>query len=118
MSFGSEITSFLTRVRNDLSGLLTSGGHAILAGFNALLTSIEQNGGPILITAAENAVLAAETAGGTGSEKLAAAQAAVVAELTTAGIKVAMNAVNGAIEAAVASLQSGALTPPVADAQK
>jgi hypothetical protein len=74
----------------------------ILSGLNALASSIAKNGGAVLIAAAAAAVAAAEAEGGTGSEKFKAAQAAVVATLTAKGIVVVMNAVNGAIEAAVA----------------
>lgn len=57
---------------------------------------------------AEDAALAGFQAGSitTGLEKFAAAQAGVVAQLTTAGVPVVMNQVNLAVEAAVANLNA------------
>lgn len=74
----------------------------ILAGLNALANSIAKNGGAVLLTAAASAVAAAEAQGGTGEQKFKAAQSAVIATLTAQGVAVVTNAVNGAIEAAVA----------------
>lgn len=74
----------------------------ILAGLNALANSIAKNGGAVLLLAAANAVVAAEAQGGTGAEKLKAAQDSVIATLTAQGLPVVKNAINGAIEAAVA----------------
>jgi hypothetical protein len=63
-----------------------------------------------------DAVSAAETAGGTGLQKLAAAQAAIASDLTTANIvNVAQNTINVAIEGAVAQLKS-ASSPDTAGA--
>jgi len=60
-----------------------------------------------------DAVTAAQEAGGTGVQKLAAAQAKIASDLTTAGITAATNVVNAAIEGAVAQLNA-AVTPVVA----
>ncbi|HXQ40382.1 MAG TPA: phage holin, LLH family [Candidatus Udaeobacter sp.] len=68
--------------------------------------SIVANGGPVLINAAVAAVTAAETAGGTGSQKLQAATAAVVSTLKNQGLPVVQNAINAAIEGAVANLKA------------
>lgn len=100
--------SFLTW----LSGI----GHVIMTFVSPLAMSIAKNGGPVLVQAATNAVAAAEQPGLTSDQKKAAAVAAVVSTLKTQGIPVVMNAVNGAIESAVAGLQASqaALAPPVA----
>ena len=95
-------------VWTDFTHWLSNVGHAILGFMGDLMTSIAENGGAVLIQAATDAVAAAETKGGTGAEKLAAAQAAVIADLTNKGIPVVLNAVNGAIEAAVARLKATA----------
>lgn len=71
-----------------------------------LLLSIKENGGKVLIDAAIAAVAAAETSGGDGNAKMAAAEASVVETLTKEGIPVVKNAIRGAIEAAVASLRA------------
>jgi len=89
---------------------LSNVGHAILGFMGDLMTSIAENGGAVLVQAATDAVAAAEAKGGTGAEKLAAAQAAVVADLTSKGIPVVLNAINGAIEAAVAKLRASQTT--------
>lgn len=61
-------------------------------------------GGDALIEAAKAAVAAAEAKGGTGEEKFIAAKKAVVKALQKQGLPIVMNAVNLAIEAAVAAL--------------
>lgn len=103
--------SFLKGLKN----LFHSGVHNLAAALGSLAHSIEINGGDFLITAAMDAVVAAETKGGTGKEKLQAAQDAVVADLTSKGIAIAMNAVNGAIESAVAQHKENlaAMEPPI-----
>lgn len=85
---------------------LSGVGMAVFNLLSAMGKSIAANGGPVLVQAAEDAVLAAETTGGDASAKLAAAQAAVIADLQKNGIPVVMNAVNGAIEAAVAGMKA------------
>ncbi|QEL14807.1 phage holin, LLH family [Limnoglobus roseus] len=74
----------------------------VLTGLSALANSIAKNGGTVLLTAAASAVAAAEAQGGSGADKLKAAQATVIATLTAQGLPVVTNAINGAIEAAVA----------------
>lgn len=83
-------------------------GAKVFSLVSALGKTIAENGGPVLAQAALDAVMAAEQAGGGAAEKLAAAQAAVVSDLTSKGIPVVMNAVNGAIEAAVAQMKASA----------
>lgn len=73
--------------------------------FHSLATSIEAGGGAVLKEAAVLAVTAAEAAGGSGSEKFAAAITAVKNELSSKGIPLIENAVQGAVLAAVAKLQ-------------
>lgn len=77
--------------------------------------SIIANGGPVLINTAVAAVAAAETAGGTGSQKLQAATAAVVSTLKSRGLPVVQNAINSAIEGAVANLKASLPVAPPAD---
>lgn len=69
-----------------------------------MAAQIVANGGALLVNSAIDAVATAETTGGTGAQKLAAAQAKVVSDLTAGGIAIAMSAVNSTIEAAVAAL--------------
>ena len=68
------------------------------------------------VAKAEDAGLAAIVSGNvmTGVEKFAAAQAGVVAQLTTAGVPVVMNQVNLAIEGAVANLVAAKAVAPAA----
>lgn len=79
-----------------------------------MLASIEKNGGQVLVQAATDAVVAAETAGGTGEVKAAAALAAVSADLLSKGVPVVVNAAKGAIELAVADLQAKVTALPAA----
>lgn len=72
---------------------------------------IVANGGPVLINAAVAAVTAAETTGGTGDQKLQAATGAVVSTLKSQGLPVVQNAINAAIEGAVANLKSSLPAP-------
>ena len=93
MSIFSKIGAFFGRFGVILSTFLSAGAAAIVKG-----------GGKVLIEAARDAVRAAEVAGGTGSEKRAAAIAVVVSTLTSKGLPVLYNAVFLAIEAAVAEM--------------
>lgn len=80
-------------------------GEDILESIKPLAKQIAKNGGIALVTAAQAAVLAAEQAGGTGKEKFEAAQKAVIASLEAQSLPIVINAINGAIEAAVAKMK-------------
>ncbi|MPY72149.1 MAG: hypothetical protein GEU92_18980 [Alphaproteobacteria bacterium] len=73
---------------------------------SAGIKSLAENGGMFLMDAALEAVKAAETNGGSGLDKLKSAKDSVVENLTTEGIEVVENAVNLAIELAVAQLKT------------
>lgn len=103
--------SLIGRIKEDVEGLFTDGEKAAVAFAESLIGSIQSNGGTVLISAATGAVTAAEASGGTPAQKLAAAQAAVAKTLGDQGITVVQNAVNGAIEAAVAALPPAAAAP-------
>lgn len=94
--------SLFTKIVAPLKAMFSGLGRSFGAFFQSLAESIAANGGPILLSAAMAAVAAAESKGGTGKEKLKYAQDAVEATLTQRGIPIAWNAVNGALEAAVA----------------
>ena len=96
------LTSLKKTVQNAWHRLVNSAE----SGLKALAQSIARNGGDILVAAAAAAVQAAETQGGTGDQKFKAAQAAVIAALIAKGIPVVKNAINGAVEAAVAELNA------------
>lgn len=68
---------------------------------------IAKNGGPVLLEIVQSAVLAAEHAGGSGSDKLGIAKDIIEKELKSKGLPIVWNAINGAIEAAVASMKAG-----------
>ena len=74
--------------------------------FEALASSIEASGGQILWDAAKAAVEAAEAQGGGGEDKAKAALASVIAVLEKEGLPIVINAIKGAIEAAVANLKN------------
>lgn len=67
-----------------------------------LAKEIAANGGALLLEAAHQAVLAAEASGGSGRDKFDAAQKSVIAALEAKSLPIVLNAINGAIEAAVA----------------
>ena len=96
--------SFFQTIETDIEEFFDEALNAAKAFVESLAGAIAANGGQILIDAAVSGVAAAETAGGTASEKLAAATAAVESSLATQGVSAAKSAINGAIEAAVASL--------------
>lgn len=110
-----SLGTFFSGVESTIGNFFTAVGQILSAFFNALAVSVAQNGGKVLMDAAVAAVATAETQGGTPQQKFAAATAAVLAKLEAEGIPVVMNAVNGAIEAAVASMK--AAHPVAAPAQ-
>jgi hypothetical protein len=83
--------------------------------FEQAETAVENELGVEGLKIVTDAVSAAETAGGTGLQKLAAAQASIASDLSAANIAdVAQNTINVAIEGAVAQLKS-AQTPDTPD---
>lgn len=97
MSFWTEVEAWFTKVGGEVASFVSN-----------LAQTIAKNGGPVLVQAAIAAVAAAEATGKTGAEKKADAVAAVTSVLKTQGIPVVLNAVNSAIEAAVANLTPAA----------
>lgn len=79
--------------------------------FNAGVEAARQIG-PVLLQSATDAVLAVETTPGDGKVKREAAFAAIVADLESKGLPIVKNAINLAIEAAVANMKSSAATAP------
>lgn len=99
------MNTFWTEVVDFLMKMLTA---AERIAFEFLLVgakSIAQSGGALLTDAAMAAVRAAEETGGSGTEKYEAAFNSIVGTLKDAGQPVVENAVNLAIEAAVAKLK-------------
>jgi Bacteriophage holin of superfamily 6 (Holin_LLH) len=86
--------------------------------FSAAISDAATQLGAVGLKIVTDGVTAAETAGGTGAAKLAAATTAITADLSTAGIQAAAHIVNAAIEGAVSQLNSNnkAVTTPTADA--
>lgn len=80
----------------------------VLDFLNPLAETIVKNGGPVLLAIVQEAVFAAESTGGSGKDKLKAAQDKIESELKAKAMPVVWNAINGAIEAAVAKLKSNA----------
>jgi len=79
-------------------------GEDILNFTKPLAKQIAKNGGKLLLDTALAAVVAAEQAGGSGSDKFDVAKNLVISELEVKGLPIVLNAVHGAIEAAVAKL--------------
>jgi len=99
--------SLLKSIQNRFHTLVNRVQAAATGFFDALARSIEENGGQVLRNAALAAVRAAEATGGPGEKKFAAALNQVILTLQTEGVPVVINAVRGAIEAAVALENSG-----------
>jgi hypothetical protein len=75
--------------------------------FEQAETAVENELGVEGLKIVTDAVSAAETAGGTGLQKLAAAQSAIATDLSAANLaNVAQNTINVAIEGAVAQLKT------------
>ena len=107
-----SLSTFFQGVEQGIGEFFAGVGRILSNFFGALAQSVASNGGKVLIDAATAAVAAAEATGGDASAKLAAAQGAIVATLRAEGIPVVMNAVNGAIEAALANLKAQAAAIP------
>ena len=76
--------------------------------FESAETAVESELGVEGLKIVTDAVSAAETAGGTGLQKLAAAQSAIATDLSAANLaNVAQNTINVAIEGAVSQLKAG-----------
>lgn len=94
---------------NDLWDQLTDWieavGEDVLDALKPIAKQIARSGGMALIAAAQAAVQAAEAAGGSGRDKFDAAQKAVVASLEAQSLPIVLNAVNAAIESAVAAMK-------------
>ena len=100
-------------ILSEIGAWLLGIGSGTLTFIKGLVTMLAQNPQVQAIATqevqnAEDAAVAAVEAGNamTGVQKFAAAQAGVVAQLTAAGLPVVMNAVNLAIEGAVANLKT------------
>lgn len=101
-----------------LWNLLGTLGHFILDFLMSGAELLAQNGGTFLIESAQDAVAAAENTGGDGAAKRAAAIAAVISDLTSKGVPIVMNAINLAIENAVAKMnaaKTAVVSEPVAE---
>lgn len=97
--------SVIKDLQNRFHDLIHSLHDSALGFFDAVAQAIEMNGGKVLRDAAMAAVAAAETTGGSGEDKAKAAFASVVAVLEAEGLPVVINAIKGAIEAAVAQMR-------------
>lgn len=78
----------------------------VIDALTPLAVQIAKSGGQILLEAALSAVRTAEQTGGSGEEKFKAAKKIVVKNLQDKGLPLVTNAINGAIESAVASLKA------------
>lgn len=96
----------LKELQNSWHSLVDSIRDGLLGFVSALAENIEKNGGQVLRDAALAAVKAAEANGGSGSDKFNAALESVISTLEEQGIPVVINAVRGAIEAAVAQIKT------------
>ena len=80
--------------------------------FQSAETAVENELGVEGLKIVTDAVSAAETSGGTGLQKLAAAQSAIATDLSAANLaSVAQNTINVAIEGAVAQLKTTQNSP-------
>lgn len=112
----SSVSDFFTNLwDNVIQPDMKSVEEVAIAFFSAAATSAAQQLGTQGLKLITDAVTAAETQGGTGVEKLAAAQSQIVTDLSTAGITAATNIVNAAIEGAVAQLKTVQTSAPAVE---
>jgi hypothetical protein len=102
MSVKIQITDFLHK----LGAIATNLFGESKTFLQPLEDAIEKSGSVLLKTAAYEAVIAAEQNDGTGIQKLEATVAAVVTFLTTKGVAYELNAIYGAIIAAVQQMKA------------
>src|SRR5690349_8124158 len=100
--FIKTIENKLHDVGHSIKSIFTAGESKALELATAAAHYVEQNGGQVLRDAASAAVIAAETSGGTGEAKLAAAVASVTSVLVTEGLPVVNSAIHLAVEMALA----------------
>jgi hypothetical protein len=98
--------SWFTDEFHALIAWLAGIGSKVFALIAPLAKTIAENGGAVLAQIALDAVMAAEANGGDGAAKFAAAQTTIISELKSKGLPVVMNAVNGALEAAVSQMDA------------
>jgi len=109
MSIFTSVEQFFENLWNNvLKPDVQEAEQVVEAFFESAETAVESELGVEGLKIVTDAVSAAETAGGTGLQKLAAAQAAIANDLSTANIlNVAQNTINVAIEGAVSQLKAG-----------
>ena len=98
--------SIFTPALDFLHSLFHSAGKVVSELSLALAKVMAESGGEFLAQTALTAVAAAETSGGTGTEKFNAAKAVVVTALEGQGIPVVLNAIHAALEGAVAHMKA------------
>lgn len=91
-----KVKAFFARVLGYVQGFM-----------EPLAREIAANGGKLLLSIALEAVMEAEKKGGTGREKFDAARELAETRLKAQGLPIVINALNGAIEAAVARIKAG-----------
>jgi hypothetical protein len=101
-----KLMEMLSRLWDQIEEWFEKIGEDIVDFVKPLAKEIAANGGMVLLNAAHDAVLAAEAVGGSGGDKFKAAQEALIAKVQAEGLPVVLNAINGAIEAAVAKMKS------------
>lgn len=103
----SEVGTFFTNLwDNVLKPDVQEAEQVAIAFFSAAATAVATQLGTVGLKIVTDAVTAAQATGGTGTEKLAAAQAKILSDLSTAGVSAATNVINAAIEGAVAQLNT------------
>ena len=101
----SGFNEFWEKISEYLKSFFTEAEKIALTFLSAAAKSIASSGGALLTSAALVAVKAAQESGGTNDEKFQAAFDAVKDTLASEGIIAGTNAINVAIEAAVAQLK-------------
>jgi len=105
--------SWWTTIRNKIEGnvdaVFTAEEQALVTWAHNLLVQIT----PVVKQAAEDAVAAAVAVPGNGEVKAAAALATAIADLSSKGVPIVVNAIKGAIEIAFANTVAPAGTVPI-----
>ena len=102
----SVFTDFFTNLWHKLQPEINDAETVVIAFFSAAAKEVATQLGIVGLKIVTDAVTSAEKTGGSGKEKLASAQASIMANLAISGISAGTHVINAAIEGAVAQVNA------------
>lgn len=97
--------SMFSDIWDDISGFFDDSEKEVVLFFEAIIANIAGASGKLFLDIVANAVKDAATITGPGDVKFSSARASIVDTLEKEGLPIVYNAINAAIEAAVANLK-------------